>query len=56
MTAQILDLTARRHLGEQAVARMAAAPVRHVTPEFLAALHCVDLEDLRAWASSAGGR
>lgn len=53
MTARILDLTARRHQGEQAVARMAAAPVRHVTPEFLAALRCVDLDDLRAWTASA---
>lgn len=42
MTAQIVDLAAFRSRGEQAVARMAAAPVRHVPPEFLAALLCVD--------------
>jgi hypothetical protein len=47
MTAQIVDLSARRTRGEQAVARVAAAPVRHVPVEFLAALACVDVGDLR---------
>ncbi len=47
MTAAIVDLTARRTRGEHAVARVAAAPVRHVPVEFLAALACVDVGELR---------
>jgi hypothetical protein len=47
MTAQIVDLSARRTRGERAVARVAAAPVRHVPVEFLAALACVDVGELR---------
>jgi hypothetical protein len=47
MTAQIIDLAARRAQGEHAIARMAAAPVRHVPDELLAVLACVDVEDLR---------
>lgn len=49
MTATLTDLTARRLRGEQAVARMAAAPVRHVPAAFLAALECLDVSaDLTA--------
>lgn len=47
MSAQILDLTARRVRGEQAVARVAAAPVRHVPVAFLAALACVEVDEPR---------
>jgi hypothetical protein len=42
MTAQIIDLAACRARSDQAVARVAAAPVRHVPAAFLAALRCVD--------------
>jgi hypothetical protein len=38
----LADLGARRARGERAVAAMAAAPVRHVPPAFLAALTCLD--------------
>lgn len=54
MTAQILDLTARRERGERAVARMAAAPVRHVPLEFLATLLCLDVDELAAWSATEG--
>ncbi len=43
MTATLNDLTARRLRGERAVARVAAAPVRHVPVAFLAALACLDV-------------
>lgn len=36
----LTDLGARRRAGEAAVAVAAAAPVRHVTQEFLDALNC----------------
>lgn len=51
-----LDLTARRLRGEQAVARVAAAPVRHVPVAFLAALQCRPVEQVLAErrAMSAG--
>jgi hypothetical protein len=45
VTAQILDLTARLSRGERAVTRIAAEPVRHITPAFIAALLCLDLDD-----------
>jgi hypothetical protein len=50
VTAQLFDLTARLSRGEQAVARIAAQPVRHVTPAFVAALLCLepDTEDVPA--------
>ena len=41
MTAQLVDLTARRERADLAVARVAAAPVRFVPPAFLRALECV---------------
>jgi hypothetical protein len=40
----VVDLASRRAGGDAAVARLAAAPVLHVTPEFLAALNCRDLQ------------
>lgn len=50
MTAQLLDLSVRVAPGEAAVARVAAAPVRHVPPAFLAALACSDVTELRGRA------
>lgn len=53
VTAHILDLTARRSRTEHAVARVAAQPVRHVTPAFISALLCLDSDSDDA---SARGR
>jgi hypothetical protein len=39
-SAAVVDLGARRRAGERALQLAAAAPVRHVTSEFLAALNC----------------
>ncbi len=44
--ATVLDLGARRRSGERALTVAAAAPVRHVTPEFLAALNCRPVGEL----------
>ena len=43
MAAQLYDLTAFRTRREGAVARVAAAPIRFVTPAFLLALAGVDM-------------
>lgn len=40
VTADVVDLAARRHARECALALAARAPVLHITPEFLAALNC----------------
>ncbi len=42
--AHVVDLADRRRRREDALARAAAAPVLHITPEFLAALNCRDGE------------
>jgi hypothetical protein len=39
-TSPVLDLGALRRAGDAAAVRTAAAPVRFVTTEFLAALNC----------------
>ena len=44
--APVLDLVARRTRGDDAIARVAAAPVRHVPVELLASLFCVPVEDV----------
>lgn len=46
MTAQLVDLSARRRRGDAAVARVAAAPVRHVSLHLLAEILCVDAGEL----------
>jgi hypothetical protein len=43
--APVADLTARRR-GEDAIARVAAAPVRYVPVELVAALQCRDVAEL----------
>ena len=45
VTAQLYDLTSRLSRGERAVARVAAEPVRHVTPAFVAALLCLEPDE-----------
>jgi hypothetical protein len=52
--AQLLDLTARLARGDAAVARVAAAPVRHVPAAFLSALACTDAEE--SWTEPARAR
>jgi hypothetical protein len=51
MTAQLVDLTARRRQADRAVARVASAPVRYVPEAFLLALECRDAGDgqQRTW-------
>jgi hypothetical protein len=43
-SASVVDLSARRRRRDGALSRAAAAPVLHITPEFLAALNCRDAE------------
>lgn len=45
VTAELFDLTARQSRGGQAVARVAAEPVRYITPAFVAALLCLEPQD-----------
>jgi hypothetical protein len=42
----VVDLAARRARGDDAMARVAAAPVQHVPLAFVAALLCVPVEDV----------
>jgi len=42
----VVDLAALRARGDEAIARVAAEPVRHVPDAFVAALRCVAVEDL----------
>jgi hypothetical protein len=42
--ARVVDLTAHRRRRVEALTRAAAAPVLHITPEFLAALNGRDAE------------
>ena len=44
--ALVVDLAARRARGEDAIARVAAAPVQHVPLDLIAALLCVPVEEL----------
>lgn len=52
VAAQLYDLTAHRTLREGAVAKVAAAPIRYVTPAFLLALAGVDMIEPEPWTST----